>query len=200
MPRPRGVLSLDGCAALDGRQHRSPPGLPSEFGLGDFSRLGCPFADRPGLGGHSVHGLIPLSLFFGGRHVGASWSFVFVGSANGGSLLTFGSSFRAPPGLHLGRVWRSRGSAWRSSSRGSSSFGFWRSGGPTWLVPTPPPSLHFGFHRGLGPNVPYPRPQSVCRLTPISSHGSWGVLWGVSASCCHGSSCLQPCSGSVARS
>ncbi len=199
MPRPRGVLSLNGCAALDGRQHRSPPGLPSYLGFGDFSRLGCPFANQRGLGGHSVHGRIPLSLFFGGRHVEASRSFVFVSSANGGSLLTFGSYFRAPPSLCLGRVWRSRGSAWRSSSRGSSSFRFWRLGGSTWFVPTPPSSSHFGFHGRLGSNDPYPCPQSVCRLVPISSHGSWGVLWGVSASSSrHDSSSLRPCSGSVA--
>jgi hypothetical protein len=119
-----------------------------------------------------------------------------------GGLSSLSASTSAPPpSLCLGRVWCSRGSAWRSSSRGSSSFGIWRSGGSTWFVPTPPPSLHFDFHRGLGSNVPYPCPQSVCRLVPISSHGSWGVLWGVSASSsCHDSSCLRPCSGSAARS
>ena len=189
-------MSLDGRAALDGRQHRSPPGLPPEFGLGDFGRLGCRFAKRRGfgcrrgLGGHGVHGVVPISLFLKGWHYGASRSFVFVGSGNGGSLLPFGSGFCSPPALCLGRFWRSRGSAWRASSRGFFFFGSWRCR-PTGVVASPP-YLHFVFHRGLGSNVPYPRPQSVYQLVPISSHGSWGVSWWVSAFSLLGSSRLWP--------
>jgi hypothetical protein len=84
------------------------------------------------------------------------------------------------------------GSAWRS--RGSTSFGLRRSGGPRWFVSPMPFWLQFGGHGGLGSSTSNPRPNSVWRLIPLTSHGTCFFLWGVQTSSLHGSSSLRPCS------
>jgi len=53
---------------------------------------------------------------------------------------------------------------------------------------------------GLCSSTSNPRPNSVCRLIPLTSHGIWVFLWGVQTSSLHGSSSLRPCSVSLAGS